>query len=149
MELAYWHWLLLGFGMVIAELALPGTFFLWVGIAAFGLSGLVLGIPELSVTVQLVTFGIFAPLVMIAGRKVFRVFASQKLPSLLNRRAQQHIGQVIVLDVPIVHGQAHVTIGDSKWRIHGPDLPAGTGVKITAVEGNMFVVIPDNGKLPI
>jgi membrane protein implicated in regulation of membrane protease activity len=79
-------------------------------------------------------------LVTILGRKFVRFQGSSETPSTLNRRGQQYVGQTIVLDVPIENGQAHVNVADSKWRIKGPDLPAGSIVKVVGVEGIMLVV---------
>lgn len=139
MTLVYWHWLLLGFSLIATEVLIPGAFFLWIGITAFFLGALSFLFPTLPMTPQLVLFGILAPLITFVGRKIVRP-PSQEAPSLLNRRGQQLIGEVIVLDVPIIHGHAHVTVGDSKWRVKGPDLPAGVEVQIKGVEGNTLIV---------
>jgi membrane protein implicated in regulation of membrane protease activity len=31
-------------------------------------------------------------------------------------------------------------VGDGTWTVSGPDLPAGTAVRVTAVDGNILVV---------
>lgn len=144
MMLEYWHWVVFGFLMITLEVMIPGAFFLWVGIAAFLLGAIVFLFPFTSLAIQLVTFGVLALLATIAGRKVMRQVTSTATPSLLNRRGQQFIGEVIALDVPIVNGQAHVTVGDSKWRVKGPDLPAGTVVKVVGVDGNILIVIAND-----
>jgi hypothetical protein len=33
-----------------------------------------------------------------------------------------------------------VEVDDSSWRVKGPDLPAGTRVKVTGVDGVVFIV---------
>jgi membrane protein implicated in regulation of membrane protease activity len=142
--LMYWQWLLAGFMLIIAELVMPGAFLLWIGVATFLMAGLILIYPEISLSLQLVIFGLIAPVVMLAGRRLFRNFSLQTGPSVLNRRGHQLIGQTIVLDVPILHNHAHVTVGDSKWRVQGPDLPAGDTVKVIAIEGNMLIVCQDS-----
>jgi membrane protein implicated in regulation of membrane protease activity len=141
MTIAYWHWLIFGFCMIAAEVMIPGAFFIWIGSAALALSSLVFLFPMMEASNQFVIFGILGPLFAIIGKKVVRKQMGTRPQSLLNRRAQQFIGQIITLDVPIVHGHAHVAIGDSKWRVKGPDLPAGVDVKIVDIEENMLIVV--------
>lgn len=140
MMLQYWHWVIFGLVMIACEVMVPGAFFLWLGIAALVLGGAVFVFPFTSVVVQLILFGVVAVISTIIGRKVIRNISRGVAPSLLNRRGQQFIGETLVLDVPIVNGHAHVTVADSKWRVKGPDLPAGTIVKVVGVEGNMLIV---------
>lgn len=141
MMLAYWHWVILGLGMVALEVMIPGAFFIWIGITALILGGATFLFPLMSVTTQLLLFGVVAPLVTVLGRKIIRLQTNGELPATLNRRGQQFVGQTIVLDVPIVNSRAHVTVADSKWRIQGPDLPAGSIVKVIGVDGNMLIVV--------
>ena len=143
MMLEYWHWVIFGLVTIAAEVMAPGAFFLWVGIAALLLGGIVFLFPFTSVTVQLVLFGVFALLATVAGKKVMRMVAKGTVPSSLNRRGEQFVGKTLVLDVRIKNGQAHITVGDSKWRVKGPDLAAGSVVKVVGVDGNMLIVETD------
>lgn len=141
MMLAYWHWVILGLGMIALEVMVPGAFFIWVGIAAIILGGITFLFPLVSVSAQLVLFGILALLATIIGRKIIRIQMNGSVPMLLNRRGHQFVGETLALDAPIVNGHAHITVADSKWRVKGPDLPAGAVVKVVGVEGNMLVVV--------
>jgi membrane protein implicated in regulation of membrane protease activity len=49
---------------------------------------------------------------------------------LLNNRVAQLVGQTATLEQPITNGVGHVRLGDTLWRVKGPDLPAGTQVRI-------------------
>jgi inner membrane protein len=138
--LEYWHWVIFGLLLIALEVMVPGAFFLWIGITAFILGAICYLFPFTTVAVQLILFGVLALLTTIVGRKIMRKASHEAAPSLLNRRGQQFIGEIITLDVPIVNGHAHVTVGDSKWRVKGPDLPAGTMVKVVEVEGNILIV---------
>ena len=40
-QVEFWHWWILGVGLVIIEIVAPGAFFLWLGVSA-GATGLVL-----------------------------------------------------------------------------------------------------------
>lgn len=142
MILAYWHWIIFGLVLMAAEMLFPGAFFLWIGAAAICVGTISYVVSDLPTAIQLVLFGICGPLFAFMGRKIMRTQRQVGLPSLLNRRGQQMVGKVFTLDVPIVHGHAHATIGDSKWRVQGPDLPAMTDVQVVDVDGNMLIVVP-------
>jgi membrane protein implicated in regulation of membrane protease activity len=58
----------------------------------------------------------------------------------LNRRAHRFIGQEVVLDEPIRDGQGRLALGDSTWRITGPDLAAGAKVRIVDAKGALLKV---------
>jgi len=53
----------------------------------------------------------------------------------LNRRAEQLVGRVVALDQPIVAGTGRAKVDDAFWVVAGPDLPAGTPVRVVAVDG--------------
>ena len=59
---------------------------------------------------------------------------------LLNRRAEQFIGQRYTLETAIVGGKGKVRIGDSPWLAEGPDLPAGAEVEVVGVDGTTVKV---------
>ena len=47
---------------------------------------------------------------------------------------------VLSLPVSKIHGVGKVTVDDSTWRVKGPDLPAGTHVRVEDVDGVVFIV---------
>ena len=61
---------------------------------------------------------------------------------LLNQRAQQLVGREFLLDEPLHLGTGRVRVDDSLWRITGPDLDAGTRVRVTSVRDGVLVVEP-------
>jgi membrane protein implicated in regulation of membrane protease activity len=70
----------------------------------------------------------------------------------LNRRAQASVGQVAVLDTPLLTGRhARVRLRDTTWMAAGPELPAGTAVRIVGARGTVLLVepaAPDAGATP-
>lgn len=60
----------------------------------------------------------------------------------LNSGAKRWIGRELVLTEAIVQGRGRVAMDDSYWSLSGPDLPAGTRIRVTAVQGNTLVVEP-------
>jgi membrane protein implicated in regulation of membrane protease activity len=49
---------------------------------------------------------------------------------------------VFTLDKPIVNGSGTVRVGDTVWRVTGPDSPAGSRVKVTRADGATLYVEP-------
>jgi len=139
-RLGPWSWIILAAILFAIEIFAPGTFILWLGIAAtiVGVLGFAIG---WGWQAQFIAFAILAPVAVITwwylarGRK-------EEHPDRLNHRAQNQIGSEFILDAPILNGVGRVRIGDSNWRISGPDCPAGTRVRVERADGALLVVAP-------
>ena len=59
---------------------------------------------------------------------------------MLNQRLASFVGKSYVLETPIKNGNGSVRINDTIWKVQGADAPAGTWVKVTAVEGTVLLV---------
>lgn len=60
----------------------------------------------------------------------------------LNRRGARQVGRVVVLEQAIIAGRGRVRLGDGWWSVEGPDLPAGSRVRIVSVRGQVLAVEP-------
>jgi inner membrane protein len=56
------------------------------------------------------------------------------------RNGERYIGQVIVLTDALREGSGHVRLGARRWKLRGPDVPAGTRVRVTGVDGAVLIV---------
>lgn len=119
--------------LMVAELAAPGAFMLWLGFAAAGVFLIVLAMPDLAAIWQAVAFVVLAIGSVSVYWKLFRTQRTRSDQPLLNRRAVQLIGQVYALDSAIVNGRGRVKIGDAFWVVEGTDAPAGARVRVVAV----------------
>jgi membrane protein implicated in regulation of membrane protease activity len=139
-ELQYWHWWIAGVGLVAVEGLLPGTFFLWLGVSA-GVTGLVLLLlPEFGWQYQVLVFSVLSVGSIYGGRKLWRPGAEPSDEPALNRRALQYVGRVVTLEKAITGGRGKARVGDSLWLVAGEDLPAGTEVRVTGVDGTVLEV---------
>ena len=140
-NIEFWQWLIIGVVFLVVEVFAPGAIFMW-----FGFSGLLTGLvawlfPEMSIGLQILLFSVSTVLSIL----VWRLFR-QKSPEPvspdpdLNNRLGTYIGQVHTLTHPVVDGKGRLQLGDGTWTILGPDLPAGSKVRISAVKGIQFVV---------
>jgi len=76
-ELTYWHWWILGVALIVLEVVAPGTFFLWMGIAA-GIVGVILFLaPDLGWQYQFMVFAIFSIVSIAAWRLYLRKYPTQ------------------------------------------------------------------------
>jgi membrane protein implicated in regulation of membrane protease activity len=132
----------LGLGLVIAEMVAPGIFMLWIGIAA-GVTGLVTMLfPTMSWQIQFIIFAGLSVACVFAARAYLRKHPIVSADNTLNRRGSQYVGRVYNLQEPIINGRGTVKVDDTIWRADGPDLPAGSKVKVTAVDGTVLRVEP-------
>lgn len=134
-----WSWIIAGLVLLALELVLPGGFLLWMGIAGI-LTGLVVLFQPLDWPVQWLIFGALSLVSILAWVRFTRNRAAQTDRPLLNQRAEQFIGREVVLNEAITGGFGRLTLGDSIWRISGPDLPAGDKVRIIGAEGAVLRV---------
>jgi hypothetical protein len=58
----------------------------------------------------------------------------------LNRPAAQLVGRVLTVAEAIEAGRGKVRVGDTLWAAEGPDTPAGSEVRVTAVKGTLLQV---------
>ena len=131
---AGWAWVIAGVVLAVAELLAPGVFLIWLGLACL-LTGLVVALVAPLWPVQVLTFAVFAAVAVLIGRRLTR-----HAPSDLNRRGDRLIGQDFVLGSPIVDGVGRLNLGDTSWRITGPDLPGGARVRVVSLDGVTLVV---------
>jgi hypothetical protein len=143
-SLGPWNWIILGGILLAIEVMAPGTFILWLGLSAI-LVGVISFAIDWSWQAQGVAFAVLA-VVSVAlwwrlGRRGKQDDESDQ--PFLNRRAQGYVGRVFTLDKPIVDGAGTVRIGDTVWRITGPDCASGSRIRIARADGATLYVEPD------
>jgi len=134
-----WTWMILAAVLFVLEVLSPGSFLMW-----FGLASAVTGVLafDISWQWQLVWFCLLSLASVLIALKYLRRHPLESERRLLNERAVQHIGQCYDLVDPIVNGRGSVKIGDSIWRVEGPELPLGSRVRILGCDGTLLKVAP-------
>jgi inner membrane protein len=135
-----WAWVILGVVLIGVEVVAPGSFFVWLGVAAL-LVGAIDGAFDLPWQGAMLAFAGLSVASVLLGRTIAgrRDEGSADRPT-LNRRAHALVGRVFTLDAPILEGSGRVRVDDSSWRVSGPDAPAGTSVRVVGVEGTTLMV---------
>ncbi len=145
-SLTFWHWMVAGAVLVIVELLAPGIWFLWLGLGALATGMIVLFADQMAWQYQIVLFCVLSVASIVVGRLVVRRGKQSEDHPMLNRRAQQYVGQVFNLIDGTVNGHGRVKIGDSDWRVQlvspNNDLSAGHRVRVTDVDGVTLMVEP-------
>ena len=136
-----WAWVVVGVVLLALELVVPGGVFLWLGVAGV-ITGLAAMFQPIDWAFQFMIFGGLSLVLIVAWLRYSKGRETQSDRPLLNRRAETFIGHVAVLDEPIRDGFGRLSLGDSVWRIAGPDLPAGQKLRITGAEGALLKVEP-------
>ena len=135
-------WGALALALMAAETLAPGAFLLWMGFAAAAVFLVVLLVPDMPLLAQVAAFVVLSFVSVLVYRRWFRGRARQSDRPLLNRRAEQHIGRIVPLDQAIVGGRGRIKLGDAFWQVEGPELAAGTPVRVVAVDGMVLKVVP-------
>lgn len=137
-----WSWIVGGIILLGIELLVPGSVFIWLGIAAV-ITGIASLIQTMSIPVQWALFGILslaslgAWLTLMRRRKNINTDSPH-----LNKRGQALVGRQAVLIDNIENGFGRVRLGDTVWRVSGPQLSAGANVTVTGHSGAVLEVEP-------
>lgn len=148
MELeAYQLWSILGIFLIILEIFVPATLFLWMGISAL-LSGVVVYImPELGINSQILFFSITSIVSILVIKKFFPP-AKDENPTNLNTRASSIVNSVVSIHVDEKTSQTKAKVDDTLWIIDlsdeykGINLSDGDKVKVVGTESNKLIVEP-------
>ncbi|WNJ99417.1 NfeD family protein [Thalassospiraceae bacterium LMO-JJ14] len=139
--ITFWYWWILAVVLVILELMAPGVIFLWLGAAAVVSGFILFAVPDIAWQQQFLIFAVLSVVSVVAGR----LWWAKRSPTesdhpTLNRRGQQYIGRTFKLNTAIEDGVGRITVDDTTWRVNGDDMPAGTHVTVTGVDGATFKV---------
>lgn len=138
-------WLLGGLLLLVAELALPGIFLLWIGVAALG-TGLLLLLTDATFEATTAVF-----LALLAGGIWCSLHLRRRRPHpQVNTPGSGLVGRSGLLLPPgdLVAGPGlRVRIGDSEWQARLPRdvrVPEGpVRVRVEGVDGTTLVVRPE------
>jgi len=128
----FWVWMIGGLALCALETIAPGAFLIWIGAA-----GLVLGVVDylypMPFEAQTLVFAVLAAALALVGKRVYGSVAAKGPKS--EGRAAALVGREYFLDSAIEKGFGRIRVGDSVWRVAGPDLPTGEKVRVVAANG--------------
>ncbi|MFA5591996.1 MAG: NfeD family protein [Micavibrio sp.] len=140
-DLAYWHWLVFGLVLVILEIFVPAAIFLWPGIAALITAAIAFMLPDAPWTVLVLVWAFFSVALAFGWQVYKKLYKRPEQHPTINRRGEQYVGRHFTLPSDIVNSHGEIRADDTRWRIVcDHDLPAGTKITVTAVEGTTLRV---------
>jgi membrane protein implicated in regulation of membrane protease activity len=135
-----WIWGIVGLALLAAELALPGFYLLWLGLAALIVCAFT-AVFDIALKAQLLLFGASAIATCVAGWFFYRGMLKSS-PAMnaddVNEGAAQMLGSMGEVVEACVSGQIRVKVRDSVWLATGPDLAAGTRVRVVGQTGTVL-----------
>ncbi len=139
----WWHWMVLGMCLAMAELAVPAFFIVWFGIGAIGVGLALLIAPEISVASQVLLWAALSSVLVVFW---FRYLKPRTMTA-VGTSAANVTGEVGVLvsDLcPNSRGQVRFqkpVLGSDSWECYADaKIKAGERVRIVVVEGNYIKV---------
>lgn len=140
-QIVFWHWFAFALSLLIVDVITGANFlFLWGGLSAALVGVLMLVIPPLTWEYQFLIFGIGSMSSILVWYFFLRKHRQPSDQPKLNLRNEQYIGRVFTLEEAIVNGRGKVRVGDTWWKVAGEDLPAGTKIKVTGVDGIILLI---------
>lgn len=139
-EIEFWHWWVVAAAFGALDMLAQSGFFLWLGVAALVVGLIVFVLPDLSWQGQLLAFAALAVVALVFTRPFLKRLPGYSDRPTLNRRGEQYVGRLIVLESPIINGRGRAFVGDTLWTVEGCDQPAGTTVRVTGSDGASLLV---------
>lgn len=138
--LMYWHWLILALLLIIAETLGAAGFLVALSLAAL-ITAAITRLFVISWQWQLIDFSILCVCCAIAWWYYLKHRTDSHSPSLINRPFEALIERIVTLVEPIKNGRGKIQVDDCFWVVTGPELPAGSTVKIIAVKDETLLVV--------
>ncbi|MCG8360824.1 MAG: NfeD family protein [Kiloniellales bacterium] len=139
-QIEFWHWWVAAILFIVIEVFAPGAIFLWMGVAAGVVGAALLAVPATGWEIQFLVFAVLSVGSVIGWRAYQRRHPVETDHPTLNLRGQQYVGRQFTLVEPIVNGTGVLNVDDTRWKVRGEDLPAGSQVTVTGVEGTVLTV---------
>ena len=147
MELAfeYWQWIVFGIALMLSEIFIGSFFIVWFGAAAVVVGLLILPLPNMSGTAQLVIWAISSASFSLAWFKLIKPLNIDKTKAGLSKEALLgEIGQVLQVPSGDKRGKVRFpapVLGSDEWLIISHEtVSMGDRVSVVDLSGNALIV---------
>lgn len=144
LQMLYWHWLVLGVVLIVAEIFIPSFTILW-----FGLGALVVGVAalmvEMSLSLQVLLWSIFSVLFTVLWFKLVKPRMVDSSNSQMAREAAiGESGQVIKLPAGDTRGKLRFStpiLGEDEWEFScDAEVALGDRLHIQEISDSVLIV---------
>jgi membrane protein implicated in regulation of membrane protease activity len=140
----WWTWVVGGILLVLAELAIPSFFVIWFGLGALLVGLLMLVLPELSLTAQLLTWTVASLAMLVLWLRVFKQSLHKTRIGMADGEVLGEIGLLVNAVAPFERGKVRFQrplLGSEEWVcLADMAIAAGERVRVVAVEGSFLKV---------
>ncbi len=144
MQAEWWHWIVGGIALMLAELAIPAFFIIWFGLGALLVGLLLLLLPDLSETTQLMFWTLTSIAMVVLWFRVFKPKFDKTRSGSADGEAIGEIGLLVSAVAPFERGKVRLqrpVLGAEEWACLASEaIAAGERVRVVAVEGNYLKV---------
>lgn len=144
MQPEWWHWAVLGIGLIIAELAIPAFFIVWFGLGALLVSFVLLVAPSMSLTAQLLTWTLASVAMVVIWFRIFRPGMHKTKIGMSDSNIVGEVGLLIRDVEPFQKGQVRFQkplVGSEVWEcISDEAIKSGERVRVLGIEGSFLKV---------
>ena len=145
LHMLYWHWLVLGVVLVVAEIFIPSFTIFWFGLGAI-VVGLLMTLVTLSFTAQILIWTVSSVAFTALWFKYLKPKMTDRTSAGISRDAAiGEAGQVIKAPTEHSRGQVRFTtpvLGDDEWDfISDDDVRIGDRFFIKEISGNTLIVV--------
>ncbi|OOF70528.1 NfeD family protein [Rodentibacter caecimuris] len=136
-----WHWLGVGFLLLIAEVILPGVFFLWWGLAAIIVSAVMKFFPGLNLVNLVICYAVLSGFLSLIWWKYQHSKDNQdQSKTTLNQLDHAMLGKKGIVKEITVNDIGRGAFGDTTWRIQGENLNINDLIEVVDVRGITLIV---------
>lgn len=144
-KLLFWHWLVFGMVLIIAEIFIPSFTIFWFGLGAIIVAGILWLFPDLTLSWQLFCWAIASCLFTFLWFKLFKPLMTDRTKAGIAREAiLGESGQVIKIPEEGKRGIVRFTtplLGADEWPfISEEKIVSGDRVFVKDVSGNTLIV---------
>ena len=141
----YWQWIVFGIALMLSEIFIGSFFIVWFGAAAVVVGLLVLPLPNLSGTAQLVIWAISSASFALAWFKLIKPLNIDKTKAGLSKEALLgEVGQVLQVPSGDKRGKVRFpapVLGSDEWLIISHEaVSIGDRVSVVDLSGNALIV---------
>ena len=145
LALEYWQWIVFGIALMLSEIFIGSFFIVWFGAAAVVVGLLVLPLPNMSGTAQLVIWAISSASFALAWFKLIKPLNIDKTKAGLSKEALLgEIGQVLQVPSGDKRGKVRFpapVLGSDEWLIISHEtVNIGDRVSVVDLSGNALIV---------
>ena len=144
-DFEYWQWIVFGIALMLSEIFIASFFIVWFGAAAVVVGLLVLPLPNMSGTAQLVIWAISSASFALAWFKLIKPLNIDKTKAGLSKEALLgEVGQVLQVPSGDKRGKVRFpapVLGSDEWLIISHEaVSIGDRVSVVDLSGNALIV---------